>query len=87
MAKYAAVCHRFPELQIGADIKFQQGMFETDDPELWRQVEANDWFNVHIFPRDLAPSEPEPDAAPSAPDEEPDPATPRVRHGGRGSRS
>ena len=82
MAKYAAVCHRFPELQIGDDIKFQSGMFETDDEVIWQKLQANDWFNVHIFPRDLAPL----DAPAPDPDDEPDHTTPRVRHGGRGSR-
>jgi hypothetical protein len=87
MAKYAAVCNRFPELQVGADIKFASGTFETDDPELWRQLQANEWFGVHIHPRDLAPPEPETPAEPPTVEEaQADESEPRVRRGSRGTR-
>jgi hypothetical protein len=85
----AYVCNRFPSLTIGASVHFREGSFETDDPEVIALIEKNDWFGVHIHPRDLpdADAGAPPAEAPAAPPEEPEESTtPRVRHGGRGSR-
>ena len=73
MATKGYVSNRFPYLQIGNHIRFQGGLFETDDETLQALVEQNEWFNVHIHPRDHDT-------------ELPDLDQPRVRHGGRGTR-
>lgn len=99
MAKYAAVCNRFPELQIGTEIKFSEGSFETDDEELWEQLKKNDWWGVFIHPRDgeppaETPAEPAPEPPTDAPaegeeaqaEEHEESHGYRVRRGSRGSR-
>lgn len=79
----AFICNRWPSLTIGARIKFQAGLFETEAPELIALIEANDAYGVHIHPRDLAPAAP---PAPSVPSESEPESEPRVRSGRRGTR-
>lgn len=60
--KQGYICNRYPFLRIGARIQFQDGLFETEDADLQAMVEANEWFNLHIHPRDT--TEPAMDAPP-----------------------
>lgn len=91
----AYVSNRFPSLKIGDRVAFQDGLFETDDPELVALIERNEWFGVHIHPRDLpaggaSASEPAPPASPAPVPEAsagaPEVFVPRVRQGSRGTR-
>jgi hypothetical protein len=41
-------CGRYPFYVIGKRVRFKDGSFETEDAELQRIVESNDWFGVHI---------------------------------------
>ena len=41
-------CKRFPFYAIGNRVRFKDGLFETEDIELQRLVESNNWFGVHI---------------------------------------
>jgi hypothetical protein len=77
----AYVCNRFPFLKIGEAVAFHNGLFETDDPELQALIERNDWWGVHIHPRDV----PVGDVAPQPLD--PVVSEARVRHGARSSRT
>lgn len=42
-------CQRFPEMRI-RHIHFQNGCYETSEPEEWALIEQNDWYLVFIFP-------------------------------------
>jgi hypothetical protein len=93
MAKHAAVCNRFPELQIGTDIKFSEGSYETDNEELWEQLQKNEWWGVFIHPRDTPPEGEAPAETPPATEGEEPQAEEheeshgwRARRGSRGSR-
>ena len=55
MSYRAYVCNFFKELQIGNNargIKFQNGFFETDDPEIQQVIETSQGFGVHIHLKD-----------------------------------
>lgn len=41
-------CRRFPSFAIGKRVRFNDGSFETEDAELQKIVESNDWYGVHI---------------------------------------
>jgi hypothetical protein len=40
---------RFPSYTIRNRVRFNKGVFETEDAELQRLVEENDWYGVHIL--------------------------------------
>ncbi len=40
------------QLQIGKHVKFDNGFFETEDPELQALIESNNAFGVHIHFKD-----------------------------------
>lgn len=46
------VCNLYKELQIGKDVKFQNGFFETDDPEIQAKIERSSGFENHIHFKD-----------------------------------
>jgi hypothetical protein len=91
--KHSATCERFPNLQIGADIKFNDGVFTTTDPALWARLQQHEWWDVLIkegAPAAAAPVH-EPDPAGETSTEEPkgEESSSRfggVHRGGRGSR-
>lgn len=41
-------CRRYPQLTIGKQVRFNNGIFETNDSDLQRIVESNEWFGIHI---------------------------------------
>ena len=51
----AYVCNRHKSLMIRNVIQFENGLFETDYPDLQALVESNDLWEIHIWPRDLPP--------------------------------
>ena len=52
MAWKQYVCNFFKELQLGRNVKFHDGFFETDDPIIQAKIESSDGFNVHIHFKD-----------------------------------
>jgi hypothetical protein len=40
---------RFPSYTIRNRVRFREGVFETEDVELQKLVESNEWFGVHIL--------------------------------------
>jgi hypothetical protein len=48
------VCNRFPNIKIGLAASFQNGYFETDDPEVQRLIETSSSFGVVITFQDQA---------------------------------
>ena len=42
------VCNRWPFLEIGNLIKFQNGLFVTDDPNLIATIEGNEAYGAQI---------------------------------------
>ena len=48
----AYVCNTWKSLQIGRHVKFQDGFFETDDPELQNEIEKNNAFGIAIHYQD-----------------------------------
>lgn len=46
------VSNRFPGLQIRDAVKFEAGLFRATTPEQVELIESNDWYGVHIHPRD-----------------------------------
>ena len=46
------VCNFYKELQLGKDVKFRNGFFETDNPETQAQIESSQGFGVHIHFKD-----------------------------------
>ncbi len=46
------ICPRYPGYSIGRHIKFEEGWYRVEDPELIRQIESNDWYRVFIWPAD-----------------------------------
>lgn len=42
-------CARWPYLTIGKRVKFEGGLFETDDPELQKVIEGNKAFGAQIL--------------------------------------
>jgi len=40
---------RFPSYTIRNRVRFNKGVFETEDAELQKLVESNEWFGVHIL--------------------------------------
>ena len=52
MAFRAYVCNLYKSLRIGKDVKFENGLFETDDTEIQGKIEASNGFGVHIHYRD-----------------------------------
>jgi hypothetical protein len=46
-------CNRFPFLQIGSAVKFEGGLFVTEDPALQQLIESNEWYKVLIHPREV----------------------------------
>jgi len=40
---------RFPSYTIRNRVRFNKGVFETEDAELQRLVEENDWYGVHVL--------------------------------------
>ncbi len=41
-------CTKWPSLSIGKRIRFRDGLFETRNPELQKEIERNDSFGAHI---------------------------------------
>jgi len=41
-------CRRYPQLSIGKLVRFNNGIFETNDCDLQRIVESNEWFGIYI---------------------------------------
>ena len=70
--------NRYPFWQIGDHVRFENGLFETDDPALQALIESRPEFGVHIHPRETA-------AELAAGEEEDRRASPRVRVGLKGS--
>lgn len=66
--KKSYVCNRFKSLSIGSSIKFEGGEFTTEDEALQGVVESNEWYKVHIHPKEHYPVN-KPATAP-APEEE-----------------
>lgn len=52
MARRIYVCNLWPKLQIGKDVKFSGGMFETDKPDLQSLIEGNAAFGSSIHWQD-----------------------------------
>jgi hypothetical protein len=48
MSMKGYACNRFPQYGIGTKVKFNDGFFETDDPEVQKLIESHAWFGVHI---------------------------------------
>jgi hypothetical protein len=46
-------CRRYPQLAIGKRVRFSNGIFETNDSDLQRFVESNEWFGIYIERIDL----------------------------------
>jgi len=46
------VCNFYKELQLGKDVKFRNGFFETDNPETQAKIESSQGFGVHIHFKD-----------------------------------
>lgn len=46
------VCNRFPSLQIRDAVHFEAGLFKATTQEQIDLIESNDWYTVHIHPRD-----------------------------------
>lgn len=88
MTTKAYVSNRFPFLKLGTLVEFSEGVFETDNAELQELVEKNDFYGVHIHPRDAQPPASPSSEAETAPEplEVEDSTTPRVARGSRGSR-
>jgi hypothetical protein len=49
--KKGYVCNRFPFLGIRS-IQFRDGLYETEDENEQKLIEGNDWYGIHIHPRD-----------------------------------
>ena len=47
-------CRRYPQLAIGKRVRFSNGIFETNDSDLQRFVESNEWFGIYIERIDLS---------------------------------
>jgi len=45
--RYASA--RYPYLSIGSKVKFVNGAYETDDPELQKLIEGRPYFGVSVF--------------------------------------
>jgi len=45
---FSATCERFPNLQIGDAIKFQDGTFSTTDPAVWERLKSHEWWDSLI---------------------------------------
>jgi hypothetical protein len=43
------VCRTWPQLSIGGKVRFRNGLFETNDPEIQQLVEKAYGFGVHIL--------------------------------------
>ena len=96
--RYAAKCERFPNLQMGLNVEFKDGLFVTEREDLWEILKKNDWWNVFIFetePPAIVPPEPAPIEPPaSAPEataaegegSDDEPTFRGVRRGQRGTR-
>ena len=41
-------CQRYPQLAIGKQVQFSNGIFKTNDSNLQRIVESNEWFGTYI---------------------------------------
>ena len=41
-------CQRYPQLTIGKQVKFSNGIFKTNDSDLQSVVESNEWFGIYI---------------------------------------
>lgn len=52
MSNRQYVCNLWPELVIGAKVKFRGGFFETDDEQLQQLVESRDAFGTSIHYKD-----------------------------------
>jgi len=78
MSKRGYVSNRFPELVLGERVRFENGVFETDDPAVIALIESNEWFGVHIHPRET------PEEIAAADDRR---TSPRAHVGGIGSLS
>ena len=46
------VCNFYKELQLGRDVKFQNGFFETNDPKIQTKIESSQGFGVNIHFKD-----------------------------------
>jgi hypothetical protein len=49
MALKEYICPRWPEYGIGMHVKFVDGWFRTDNPELQALVESNDMYGIRIW--------------------------------------
>jgi transglutaminase-like putative cysteine protease len=47
--KKTYICPRYPFYAIGDKVKFNNGLFITEDPKAIALVETNDWYNVFIL--------------------------------------
>lgn len=47
--KKTYICAKWPYLAIGKRVKFEGGLFETDDPELQKMIEGNKAFGAQIL--------------------------------------
>jgi hypothetical protein len=69
VALLAAVCNRFPFLVIqrtdAPAIEFRDGLFETEDAEVWAELQKHAFWGVHIHPREHAEPAPPPAAEPT----------------------
>jgi hypothetical protein len=70
--------NRYPFWQIGDVVKFENGLFETEDLALQALIESRPEFGVHIHPRETA-------AEIEAGEEEDRRQSPRVHIGLKGS--
>lgn len=47
--KKTYICAKWPCLAIGKRVKFEGGLFETDDPEIQKMIEGNEAFGAQIL--------------------------------------
>jgi len=52
VAEMAFVCNKYKELRIGKDIKFENGLFKTTNPNVIAKMKENDGWLMFIHPRD-----------------------------------
>ena len=57
--KRSYVCNKYPFMSIRNVVKFEGGLFETEDAEAQALVESNDLWMIHIWPKDGPPVEEE----------------------------
>tara|TARA_Y100000310_G_scaffold63288_2_gene58700 strand:+ start:199 stop:396 length:198 start_codon:yes stop_codon:yes gene_type:complete len=48
----AYVCNKYKYLRVGSKIKFEGGLFVTDDLALQQLIETNDLWQIHIWARE-----------------------------------